>query len=230
MATSRRPSDSLSGHFRELRASLAEFVKSLGRLGVIALTGTAVSIGSLIAEQCGMDVKLPAWAWITIGGIGVLVGPFAAFHRVRVERDSLRPTASADAMVIELRALRLVAPSDVSHLPPDIREKLKPRESFLRVTLRATNPSSETALIKGELVMSGPLRDFAPPSAGWLLELGPRSAPVVTYCMDFALTPELDRHLTAAPDQVGLIEIALRDGFNDLKPATRTLIPATVRV
>jgi hypothetical protein len=73
--------------------SIAQYAKLLGKLGwaavsegVLAAAGTYLDIfgGNPVA-----DWPIPLWGWITLALVGLLVGPFVAFHHMRERYDKL---------------------------------------------------------------------------------------------------------------------------------------------
>lgn len=81
--------------------SLRSFALDLGTIGFLLLTGSLASLLSLVADQSGVDPRLPSWAWLSIACAFSLAGSFAAYHR----RDGHR-VQEINALRREVKAVR----------------------------------------------------------------------------------------------------------------------------
>lgn len=75
----------------EYRITAFEYFSHLKGLGWSFFVGGAGGIVGQFNDMGEDDVTLPAWAWSLIAIACFAAASFVAFHRVRMERDALRP-------------------------------------------------------------------------------------------------------------------------------------------
>lgn len=68
--------------------SLREYVVSLGIWGWVVLIDV---IGSIVGGYLDIsgNVNIPIWVWLSLLLLGLLIAPFIAFHRLRIQRDNI---------------------------------------------------------------------------------------------------------------------------------------------
>ena len=79
-----------------MRKSLKEWLPSIGRGWVFVIVGLMFGTMGILQElsRSGLTMPavlvqtaVPAWGWYLLSVLGITIGSFNAFHRVRVERD-----------------------------------------------------------------------------------------------------------------------------------------------
>lgn len=66
--------------------SLCEYITALGHLGWVVLIGIISGGAGLYLDISGR-VGFPTWLWVVLLAICLVIVPFVAFHKVRVQRD-----------------------------------------------------------------------------------------------------------------------------------------------
>ncbi len=72
--------------WRNVKLSLVEYLPSFGKSGWAVLVGVFASASGLVLAVTRGD-GYPPWFWLTLLFVGLIIGPFLAFHRVRDKRD-----------------------------------------------------------------------------------------------------------------------------------------------
>lgn len=77
-----------------MRKSFKQYITALGRWGWVAMADIILSsVGAYL--DISNTASIPMWLWGTFLLIGLIVAPFWAFHKLRVERDELQDILSA---------------------------------------------------------------------------------------------------------------------------------------
>ena len=69
--------------------SLKEYIAFLGKAGWVVLVDI---IGSSIGGYLDVsgNANIPTWLWLGFLLLGLLIAPFIAFHKLRVQRDNIQ--------------------------------------------------------------------------------------------------------------------------------------------
>jgi len=72
-----------------MRQSLKEYITSLGRwVWVVLVDFILAGVGAYL--DISNAAPIPTWVWLTLLLIGLIVAPFVAFHKLRLQRDELK--------------------------------------------------------------------------------------------------------------------------------------------
>lgn len=72
----------------DMSKSLKEYIVSLGIWGWVVLVDIISSAVGGYLDVSG-TVNVPAWLWFGLLIIGLIVAPFIAFHKIRIQRDNI---------------------------------------------------------------------------------------------------------------------------------------------
>jgi len=86
--------------------SFKEYVLATGRWGWVILVDILLGGAGAYLDISG-TWGLPRWVWVTMVGVGVLIGPFIAFHKVRQERDEARNKVGSAISELESEVIEL---------------------------------------------------------------------------------------------------------------------------
>ncbi|MDO8491971.1 MAG: hypothetical protein Q7T04_08170 [Dehalococcoidia bacterium] len=86
--------------------SLREYASALGYWGLIVIAPIILDMIGVYQLAAGNQfTHVPPWIWFQVAFIFLLIIPFIAFHRVRVERDKARvKEVPLDAIIQELKS------------------------------------------------------------------------------------------------------------------------------
>lgn len=137
--------------------SLWEYITVFGHLGWVVLIEILSGITGAYLDISGTS-GFPRWLWLTLLGIGLIVIPFLAFHKVRKQRDELDiKTAKlhlSDPIAGRIAEQVFTRMVDGSGTMLDMY--------FWKVELSNKQVNSEAKNVRVQLVCSKPHLDFLP--------------------------------------------------------------------
>ncbi|MHB8084701.1 MAG: hypothetical protein ACYDHZ_02610 [Dehalococcoidia bacterium] len=136
--------------------SAGEYISSLGHWGWIVLVGVLQAIWGLVSPIFGINYS-PV-IWITLLFLTLMIAPFIAFHKMRLDRDDLREKLKSKPV--------LVLRGKGSTLLTDISKQAFPRMIEFYYDVQIANGSSERSLGIIEIVLQLSHTAFASPYVG----------------------------------------------------------------
>src|SRR4030042_7220562 len=98
--------------------SLKEYVIALGYWGLIVMVPIILNIISTYQLVSGNQFTgIPSWVWFQIAFVFLLVIPFIAFHKVRVQRDKALGTEQSLILTPRTYAIGLSGQTDYPDKP-----------------------------------------------------------------------------------------------------------------
>lgn len=80
--------------------SFKEYITALGRWGWVVVADIILTgAGAYLDLSSGI---IPTWVWITLGLLALIIAPFVAFHKLRVQRDKLKAEKDSKESKVEL--------------------------------------------------------------------------------------------------------------------------------
>ena len=83
--------------------SIKSYMQALGKWGwTVIVSGISAGTG-IITDVSNYSFIIPYWGWYIIALIFLLIAPFWAFHKIRIERDALVERAKPKLKIKETR-------------------------------------------------------------------------------------------------------------------------------